>query len=506
MMLACKRKLYRMSRWLVMLACAACTTMTGGLAAQENNPADVVSPYFDETTIGVAWCDVEKLDVMTIAGLVKSYNIPVNETAYEHAKNVVAGLKSQGVVKIYSVIDVSTLMETRPPLFILQVKSGADLGVVQAIVTPLIASADLSVVKDGDVLLVGAKKDLDKKQTHPTIKSERLQRQMKVANRSNAVCIAPSASMSEALRMTMSIGAGDADNLPIGVQLLMLFAPMEGARIDSSLLHQGFNAVVDFDTAEKAENFRKSLSALLAKDKQLEVERILPKIKDASAVWELEGPEGFANFFKGISARLLGEAGRNESMNNMKQLALSLHIHWDRYTVMPPQALVSPEGKRLLSWRVLLLPYLEQNELYEKFKLDEPWDSVHNAALIKEMPKVFARPGTDSTLGKTPYVGPLSKESFFGRPGPPPGFKDIFDGTSNTIWLVEAPPEFEVVWTKPDDWEVKSIESVETFLKANPQLPVSFLDGSVRTLPATVSSEMIMKMFTIAGGEVVNIE
>jgi hypothetical protein len=172
----------------------------------------------------------------------------------------------------------------------------------------------------------------------------------------------------------------------------------------------------------------------------------------------------------------------------------------------PPQAVVSPEGKRLLSWRVLLLPFLDQNELYQRFKLDESWDSPHNAALIREMPEFFARPGADATLGRTPYVAPLTKESFFGRPGAPPGFKDILDGTSNTIWFVEAPPEFEVTWTKPEDWEVKGIESINTFLKAKPELLISLMDGSVQTLPATVTSDIILKMITIAGGEVVRID
>jgi hypothetical protein len=505
-MIKFKNKWYRLTRWLVMLTCVVGTAASGGLSAQDKSPTDVVSPYLDETTLGVAWCDVDQLDVMSIASLAKTYNMPMNETAYDYAKNVVANLKSQGVVKVYSVIDVSSIMETRPPLFIFQVKSGADLSVVQGLLTPLIAPADLSIVKDGDLLLVGAKKDLNKKQTHPAVQLERLQKQISAANRSNAICVAPSASMSEALRMTMSLGAGDVEKQPFGLRVFMLFVPMEGLRIDSNMLHKGMNAVVDFDTPEKAKNFRESMSSLLANEKQLEVERILPQVRDASAVWQLENPENFADFLKGVSSRLVGGAGQMQSSNNMKQLAIALHNHESAFRFFPPQAVVSPEGKRLLSWRVLLLPFLDQNELYQRFKLDESWDSPHNAALIREMPEFFARPGADATLGKTPYVAPLTKESFFGRPGAPPGFKDILDGTSNTIWFVEAPPEFEVTWTKPEDWEVKGIESINTFLKAKPELLISLMDGSVQTLPATVTSDIILKMITIAGGEVVRID
>jgi hypothetical protein len=138
--------------------------------------------------------------------------------------------------------------------------------------------------------------------------------------------------------------------------------------------------------------------------------------------------------------------------------------------------------------------------------LDEPWDSPHNAALIKEMPACFARPGTDPTLGKTPYLTPLTKESVFGRPGLPPRFQEILDGTSNTIWLVEVPAEFEVAWTKPADWEVTGVEAIDSLRRGQTELKISLMDGSVQTLPTTIASEIILKMFTIAGGEVTELK
>lgn len=491
-------------QWLWMWCC--CLVAIGGdtVWGQAKKPSDVVAQYLEETTLGIAWCDVEKLEVSGIASLLATYNLPVEESAYKFAENIAAGLKSQGVIKVYCVFDVSALMESRPPVFVLQVKEGSDLSIVQALITPLTSGANLSVVKDGELLLVGDPKDLARKQTHPTAKLVRLQKQMAAANPSNAICIAPSSSLAEALRVTMNLGGGEAASQPFAVKLLLVFIPMEGLRVDSSIVHKGLNAVVDFDTAEKANKFKQDVATLLAELKQVEVERVLPKIREASAVWELENQENFSEFFKGISARLTDAASKNTSMNNLKQLALALHNHESAFTFFPPQALTSPSGKKLLSWRVMILPFLEQNELYQKFKLDEPWDSAHNAALIKEMPKVFARPNADPTLGKTPYVAPLTKDSFFGRPGAPPGFKDILDGTSNTVWMIEAPPELEVVWTKPEDWEVKGAEAIDQLLKLSPELLVSQMDGSVQLLPATITSDIIMKMLTIAGGEVVN--
>lgn len=498
-----------MSRIQLSLAClcwAILATISSGLRAQDKTPADLVSPYLDETTLGVAWCDVEQLDILAIASLAKNYNVPVDESAYSYATEVVKGLKQTGVQKVYCVLDVGSLMESRPPLFILQTKPGADLSVVQALVTPFLVPADISVAKDGEVLLLGTKKILERKQGHPAVKSERLQKQMAAANKSNAICIAPSASLAEALRMTMGIGAGEGDKQPAAVKMLMLFAPMEGMRINSTTLHEGVHASVDFDSPEKANRFKKDLGLVLQEVEKIDVEKVLPQVKDSSAVWALEDGARFSEFIKGFAKQLSSGAVKGTSANNMRQIALALHNHESAFTILPPQAVVSPDGKRLLSWRVLLLPFLDRNDLYDRFKLDEPWDSANNAALIKEMPKFFARPGSDPTLGKTPYVAPLMKESFFGRPGAPPAFKDILDGTSNTIWIIEAPAEFEVTWTKPDDWEVKGVESIQVFLKANPELLVSMMDGSVITLPATVTADTILKMFTIAGGEVVSFE
>src|ERR1700677_3496891 len=68
-------------------------------------------------------------------------------------------------------------------------------------------------------------------------------------------------------------------------------------------------------------------------------------------------------------------AARTQSMNNLKQIALSLHSYHDVYKTFPAAAICDKDGKPLLSWRVAISPYVEQLPLYNQFKLDEPWDS-----------------------------------------------------------------------------------------------------------------------------------
>ncbi len=103
-------------------------------------------------------------------------------------------------------------------------------------------------------------------------------------------------------------------------------------------------------------------------------------------------------------------AARNkmESAKAMRQLMIAMHNYHGDYNSLPAHAIYDQAGKKpLLSWRVAVLPYLEPHRvmdaLYKRFKMDEPWDSPNNKALIKDMPKVFAMPGVKSEPGMTHY-------------------------------------------------------------------------------------------------------
>jgi RNA polymerase sigma factor (sigma-70 family) len=140
---------------------------------------------------------------------------------------------------------------------------------------------------------------------------------------------------------------------------------------------------------------------------------------------------------------------RTRSIDNLKSMGLAMH-GFNGLNVRFPAAAIRKDGKPLLSWRVALLPYLDQAELYNKFHLDEPWDSPHNQALLIEMPAVYApvvskkEDPKHSTYYQV-FVGPGAM--FEGDQGT--RIQDITDGTSNTIMIVEAARP--VPWTKPED-------------------------------------------------------
>ncbi|MEX0641937.1 MAG: DUF1559 domain-containing protein, partial [Pirellulales bacterium] len=197
-------------------------------------------------------------------------------------------------------------------------------------------------------------------------------------------------------------------------------------------------------------------------------------------------------------------ARRAQSSNNLKQMILALHNHHDARKRLPAQAICSPDGKPLLSWRVAILPYLEEGgELYKQFKLDEPWDSEHNRPLIAQMPAVYANPNVVEP-GKTNYLAVVGEPCLFDGSPNGIGFRAVTDGLSHTIALVEADADQAVEWTKPDDWEYDPSNPSAGLGNLRPGgWNAAFSDGSVRFIPNSVDPDTLKALFTRAGGEVI---
>jgi RNA polymerase sigma factor (sigma-70 family) len=199
------------------------------------------------------------------------------------------------------------------------------------------------------------------------------------------------------------------------------------------------------------------------------------------------------------------ETDRQNSINALKLLVLAMHNYHDTNNHFPPAAVSSNDGKALLSWRVLLLPYVDQDDLFKEFKLDEPWDSEHNKKLLSKMPKIYAPVrGKNKESHLTHYQVLTGKGTAFeGTEGI--ALRDITDGTSNTIAIVEAAEA--VPWTKPADLIYDPDKPLPKFGGMfRDVFHAAFADGSVHTLKLEFDEQTMRGAITRNGGEILELD
>jgi beta-lactamase regulating signal transducer with metallopeptidase domain len=202
------------------------------------------------------------------------------------------------------------------------------------------------------------------------------------------------------------------------------------------------------------------------------------------------------------------EIMRQQSTTQLMQLALALHGYHDAHKAFPTAAIHDGSGKALLSWRVAVLPYLGPNSesLYKEFDLTKSWDSPQNRPLINKMPDVFRCPASKSPEGTTVYQAPRGDQTVFPN-GKGVRVRDITDGTSNTIAIVEVNDESAVPWTKPEDWK---------FDPANPARGLGghfenifvcvFCDGARHEISTAAKPDVLNALFSRKGGELMTFD
>ncbi|HTI50881.1 MAG TPA: DUF1559 domain-containing protein [Planctomycetaceae bacterium] len=199
-------------------------------------------------------------------------------------------------------------------------------------------------------------------------------------------------------------------------------------------------------------------------------------------------------------------ARRAQCKNNLKQIALALHNYHDAYKCFPPQYIADADGKPMHSWRVLVLPYLDQAGLYAQYKFDEPWDGPNNSRLLSSMPPVYSCPSEGnpgSTM--TAYAAVAGPNSIF-RGATPIAIRDISDGASNTLMVGEVlASSASIPWMAPVDVDVTMHPTIgdPAGFSSNHVGGAQFTlaDGSVRFVSQNIDAQTLEALFTIAGGE-----
>ena len=183
------------------------------------------------------------------------------------------------------------------------------------------------------------------------------------------------------------------------------------------------------------------------------------------------GGIAFAIFGTGMGG-LMGSANRAATMNDMRQIGLAAHGYHDTNKAFPSPRLAGAE----LSWRVALLPFLEQGPLFQQFDMARDCDHVPNQAHLSKLPKTYhsgLHPALDPT--QTAYQYFTGANTLFPQPGSKIKMTAIKDGASSTILVSES--MVFVPWSKPADMTAGAMLTVP-----NDQYVVCMVDGTAKVV------------------------
>lgn len=201
-------------------------------------------------------------------------------------------------------------------------------------------------------------------------------------------------------------------------------------------------------------------------------------------------------------------ARRSQCSNNLKNISLALQNYHDTFGSFPPAFVADESGRPMHSWRVLILPFMENKGLYDKYRFDEPWDGPNNSKLAHMMPEPYRCPH-DFQRGEfleTSYLAVIGPETVW------PGEKsitlaDVADGTSNTLLVVEV-HDSGIHWMEPRDLHMSQMPMLvnaprgQGLSSEHPHgAQCAFVDGHVQLLTNNTPAETLRALLTISGGE-----
>ena len=235
--------------------------------------------------------------------------------------------------------------------------------------------------------------------------------------------------------------------------------------------------------------------------------------KSGALAAEEESPEVDSKEISKESVSLLDKVATQEEIQtirgNLKQIHLAFMNYSDRTRTLPPprprrnrRAPEQNTDQRVgLSWRVFLLPLLDQQPLFERFNLSEPWDSPHNLELVKFMPEVYFTEGDGE--GETRYMVFSGDHTLFPE-GRSLSLRHVRDGTSNTILLVHSGGAKPVTWTKPEDIPFDLTSPFQGIGLLNGRIEATLASGSTISIPGNVAPEILSALVTPHGNEIVD--
>ena len=195
-------------------------------------------------------------------------------------------------------------------------------------------------------------------------------------------------------------------------------------------------------------------------------------------------------------------ARRAQCTNNLKQIGLAMHDYHTAHNAFPPAYTVDANGRPLHSWRTLILPYLEQDPLYQRIDLSKPWNDPANARALETDLPVFSCPESVGAPNRTTYLAVVAPNGCL-LPKEPRRLAEITDARELTLTVIEADEENAVPWMAPVDADETLVMSLGPTTKLHHAggTQACLVDGSVRFLKASTPAEVRRALISISGND-----
>lgn len=479
----------------LLLVSAVCPAVRG----DEKRPAfsaaaavKTITPFVDDDVIAVAHLDA----VRAAAGNLFDVSGRFIPAGHALARlNLAASLRLESFLKaggreLYVIVSAADLPEPGP-FVLVPLQKGADEKALRAL------AGDAFVERVGDVLFIGEQETRRRLAANgPAARPELACALESVAGSQAQIAFIPNTAARRVVEellptLPIELGGGPTTTLTRGAlwaalgvdstpDLTLRFVAQSESR-DAARVLQRHLEKLSRDRLQKSEKLMSALRPKATEDR-LSLTLHDEKLGEVAAA------------LRPLADEAAGELRRRQSTNQLKQIGLALHTYLDAHEGFPPAAIAAAQGRPLLSWRVAILPFLDQEPLYKQFHLDEPWDSEHNRNLIERMPDVFRSFASAAPSDRTSFVVATGPGTVFdGVRGIKIG--EITDGTSNTLLAWETDDEHAVVWTKPDDVAFDSEQPSAHFASAYPDgRLLLFCDGSVQFIKPPLDDEAIRRL------------
>ena len=203
---------------------------------------------------------------------------------------------------------------------------------------------------------------------------------------------------------------------------------------------------------------------------------------------------------------------RDQCKDHLKHIGMALYLYHEDYGSFPPAYIADKNGRPMHSWRVLILPYLGQQQIYDEYRFDEPWDGPHNFKLADRIINEFNCRGNNRGIAlpatpMTSYVAVVGQDTAW--PGETPAkLVDFADGTDHTLLVVET-NNSRIHWMAPRDLQMSQIDPTINS-KSSPGISsihggaqALFADGHMEFLSNSLPASTIQALLTRSGGEFV---